>query len=206
MKGLIYKEICMFKIQFKSWLFAFAILGVYAAVLKSPYFINTMTAVFGLMTCLTTFSYDKMYRCDEYICSMPVSRKKIVLSKYLFLLLIDLSITVFSLAAALIFNQFFKEDVTELFLASAGVLAATMLLQMIAMPVLYKWGPDKGRILFTVLAISPFLLLMVFKDHMPGQVDEAVFFHLLQAAPFLMILILVVSVMLSIGIYKKKEF
>lgn len=205
MKGLIYKEFCVFKGQFKSWIFAFIIFGIYAAVLKSVSMLFTMTAMFGFLSCLTTFTYDKTYHCEEYIAAMPVSRKMLVLSKYLFLFLVDIAITLFSLIVALVFSMYFKSEPYEILLQSASVMGTTILLQLIAIPIVYKWGPDKARIIFILLGISPCLLLVLNKDRLPSISEETVL-RIMQLSPLVLIALLVISIMISVSIYRKKEF
>ena len=78
MKGLLYKEFCMFKPQFKSWAFVLIFFIIYGIIFKNVYMITMMISVLGLVSCFSSFSYDKQYRCDEYLAAMPVSRKQLV--------------------------------------------------------------------------------------------------------------------------------
>lgn len=80
MKGLLYKEFCMFKPQFKSWAFVLIFFIIYGIIFKNVYMITMMISVLGLVSCFSSFSYDKQYRCDEYLAAMPVSRKQLVWS------------------------------------------------------------------------------------------------------------------------------
>lgn len=90
MKGLLYKGFCMFKPQFKSWAFVLIFFIIYGIIFKNVYMITMMISVLGLVSCFSSFSYDKQYRCDEYLAAMPVSRKQLVWSKYIFVLCLDL--------------------------------------------------------------------------------------------------------------------
>lgn len=204
MSGLIYKEVCMFKSQFKNWIYGILILGVYGIVFKTLSMLFMLVALVGVMSCITTFTYDRQYRCDEYVAAMPVSRKKIVVSKYIFLLLVDLMMTVVTIILVVAVAPFLKENILSALGAVMGVLAVTILLQILVLPLLYAWGPEKARFAFLIIGILPYMLVMLNKDRLPDITPQTVL-HILQASPFILAVAAGISLLVSIGLYKKKD-
>lgn len=206
MSGLIYKEFCAMKGQLRAWLFAVLILGAYGIALKSASFIYMITSLIGIMSTLTIFTYDKMYRCDEYIAAMPVSREKIVLSKYLFLLLLDIAVTAAAVVISFLFSLLmgFSESKGDMLMAMASVFGVTILLQELLLPLIYRLGAEKGRIVFMILAVSPFLLITILK-----QQNITLDVELMMTAAKLMPIILVagafLSYYISVSVYRRKD-
>lgn len=204
MNGLIYKEVCMFKSQIKSWILGLGILCIYGFILKNMSILLMMTALMGLISCLTTFTYDKTYRCDEYVAAMPLSRQKIVISKYAFLLILDVVLTLLTGTAAIIAGSFFSESLTTTLGAAAGVLGATLFLQAVVIPIIYAFGPEKARFVFVVVGITPYILLMLFKDKI-GAMDLGFLRNYLWIIPLILVGVIGISLWLSIRIYTKKD-
>lgn len=205
MKGLLYKEYCMFKSQYKSWLLAIFIISIYGIVLKDFNILFTMTALMGVMSSLSTFTFDRMYHCDEYIVSMPVSRRTVVSSKYLFLLLLDLGICLLCLAIAIAGSLISGGAVANLIVSAFSVLCVTILLQAIFIPAVYFAGPEKARLVIVLIGMLPFLLISLFKDQLPS-ISEAQIISLLKLSPAAILILVILSVNLSIAIFKRKEF
>lgn len=204
MNGLIYKEICMFKSQFKSWIFAFAILIGYGFILNSMSILLVMTALMGVLSCLTTFTYDKTYRCDEYVAAMPLSRKKIVVSKYVFLLLLDLALTFSTGLVVAMLSPFFNEDLWSVVPSALGVLGATVFLQAVLLPIIYTWGPEKARFALVITGVTPYILLMLLKGK-AVDMEPQFWMNLLKAAPFILVTVIGISLYVSVKVYKKKD-
>lgn len=206
MKGLLYKEFCMFKPQLKSWGGAFAIILIYAFIFKNVTMLFMMVAVIGIMNSVTSFSYDKMYRCEELIAALPVSRKQMVQSKYLFLLGLDLILAAASSVLVFAVSLFERADLIELAASGAAVLGVTVLMQAVVLPLVYKMGPDKARIFYMIIGMCPVVILFGLNelDMLPPLTEEFVF-SMLKAAPFVVIAVLIISFFISVGIYRKKD-
>lgn len=204
MNGLIYKEVCMFKSQFKSWVLGLGILCIYGFILKSMVILLMMTALMGLISCLTSFTYDKTYRCDEYVAAMPLSRKKIVVSKYVFLLILDVALTLLTGAVAVIAGSLFNEGLETTLGAAVGVLGATIFLQAVVMPIIYAFGPEKARFVFVVIGITPYIVLMLLKDKI-AVTDLGFLKDYLWILPILLVAVIAVSIWISVRIYGKKD-
>lgn len=201
MTGLLYKEFYMIKAQIKIWLVIFVVIFLYNMTMKSDSILHMLTPMVGIMTCLSSFSYDRMFRCEEYIAAMPVSRKKIVMSKYTFFILLSLGTTLLTLLGFLALGYPLGETTA----ASLGILGATIALQMIMIPLIYKWGPEKARILFLVICFSPYLLSIFLKDRF-SNISDQFLLDILKVSPLILLILFAISYFISARIYSKKDF
>lgn len=207
MRGLLYKEYALFKPQLKSWTGALVILSIYAILFKNLSMLLMLIAIAGTMVSANSFSYDRMYHCEEWIAAMPVSRKQMVMAKYLFLLAMDLILSVVLVTAVMGVGVMFHADLLDILASGCSVLAVTVLLQSVSLPLIYKLGPEKARIFYALIGIAPMVLLFVLKqmEMLPPLTDELGYL-ILKALPFIGIAAMSLSFVLSVRIYRKKEF
>lgn len=207
MKGLLYKEYCMLKPQAKSWLGALVIMLVYAFIFKNVSMLFMMISIIGLTYSISGFSYDKMYHCEEWIASMPVSRKQMVQSKYLFLLSLDLALAVLSAALIGGIALFADTDLMEAAASGGAVLGVTVLMQAVVLPLIYKMGPEKARVFYILVGLGPTVILFGLNEvgMLPPLTDTLVY-SILRAIPFVAIAALLLSFAASVRIYRRKEF
>lgn len=207
MKGLLYKEYCMLKPQAKSWLGALAIMLVYAYIFKNISMLFMMISILGITYSISGFSYDKMYHCEEWIASMPVSRKQMVQSKYLFLLLLDLALAVLCVALVAGIALFAGTDLMEAAATGGAVLGVTVLMQAVALLLIYKMGPEKARIFYILIGFGPIVILFVLNEAgMLPHLTDALVYSALRATPLVVIAVLLLSFAASVRIYGRKEF
>ena len=115
------------------------------------------------MISLSTFSYDEMAKSNRYILTLPVTRKEIVLEKYILAIgatiLGSLLGFVLTLLIGNIMNYVRPDNVIDinidtLLATTIGGLFGVSLIQAIQIPSIFKWGAEKGRIqMFIVLFI-----------------------------------------------------
>ena len=115
------------------------------------------------MISLSTFSYDEMAKSNRYILTLPVTRKEIVLEKYILAIgatiLGSLLGFVLTLLIGNIMNYVRPDNVIDinidtLLATTIGGLFGVSLIQAIQIPSIFKWGAEKGRIqMFIVLFV-----------------------------------------------------
>ena len=115
------------------------------------------------MISLSTFSYDEMAKSNRYILTLPVTRKEIVLEKYILAIgatiLGSLLGFVLTLLVGNIMNYVRPDNVIDinidtLLATTIGGLFGVSLIQAIQIPSIFKWGAEKGRIqMFIVLFV-----------------------------------------------------
>lgn len=115
------------------------------------------------MISLSTFSYDEMAKSNRYILTLPVTRKEIVLEKYILAIGATILGSLLGFALTLlignIMNYLRPDNVIDinidtLLSTSIGGLFGVSLIQAIQIPSIFKWGAEKGRIqMFIVLFV-----------------------------------------------------
>lgn len=210
MKGLLVKEFLGMKNFFIIFLFVVAICMIPAFVSQdsdfSTGFMIAICIFIGGMMGFTSFAYDKAYGWDSYVLSLPYTRKQLVLSKYLFSLLITgigaaIGFTVNLILVALGVAQM-EPDAWMI----VGILACMVgIFISIMIPLMYWFGIEKARIIVIVIFLVPFMLLSIIggKNGAEGMMETIAM--LMEFLPFVSVAALVVSWFVSVRIYTKKE-
>lgn len=202
MIGLFLKDVINLKQQAKIFLvIAVMFIGISILQQDSNFFAMYMV-VFTILVSTTAFAYDDKAKWDRYALTMPVSGRDIVLSKYL--LVFVFTVLAFFLTFLLTFSMThaFHESLTECLTISLASLA----LSSIILPVFFKFGVEKGRIVMMAIVLAPSFLSLLLSNLDFSAPAPAILNKLEIFAPFAVILILVLSVFLSMRIYEKKEF
>lgn len=205
MKGLILKDIMGLKKISKNYLLFLIIYAIIASFSDMPAMFTSVVMVFSFMLPITALSFDERAKWDTYALTMPISRKDIVLSKYLLGLLFSVVAIVicflYSFAVA-------KIDFKASALSAAGSLLVGMIFFSIIFPILLKFGVEKGRLTMIVIFLIPTaLILMLPKLGLNIQLPSDKTFETIAIfAPIITIALFIASLFLSIKIYSSKEF
>jgi hypothetical protein len=151
MFGLIVKDLLCLK---KSALRLIVILGLYIVIFSSAdniIFLCSMIILISTTLILNTFAYDEAYKWDYYALSLPVTKKQIVLTKYLLTVLFD----VIGFSVALLLFLIKRQINTENVLSVCVLTAAALLMSSILLPLLYKIGTQKARIWLIMIFLIP---------------------------------------------------
>ena len=174
------------------------------------------------MISLSTFSYDEMSKSNKYILTLPVTRKEIVLEKYV--LAIGATILggilgfIVTLLVGNVMNYLRPDNLIDinietLLATSVGGMFGISLIQSIQIPSIFKWGAEKGRIqMFIVLfvlviigAIAGFLLKQAGLSVDIEKLENILNNFGLVALILLSCLMYFISYKISYKIYKNKE-
>ena len=166
--------------------------------------VTMMISVLGLVSCFSSFSYDKQYRCDEYLAAMPVSRKQLVWSKYIFVLCLDLILAAAAFVLAAGYAVWAGEPLVELLAGVGSALVVTVLMQAILLPMVYIIGIDKARYVNIVIWMVPWVVIMLFRDRLP-QIQKEQIIMMLKIIPVIAVVLMVVSVCISVSVFRKKD-
>lgn len=197
MKGLLLKDLYMVKAYFRTYLIlivGFIFFSTFSAKIDFMYFYPMILAG---STPFSLIAYDERSRWNQYCDTLPVSRKTAVSSRYIMTLIFVGA--VFLLTAILqLFSPHFSP---ETYTANLSVLIVMGLLTpTVLLPLIFRFGVEKGR-LFYYFIIGAFCALSIGAANAP--VD-------LQIPPLLLpavsVVLFILSWIISIKIYKKKEF
>ncbi len=169
-KGLITKDLLQLKTYKRTliiFIFVFLITGMEQETTEGIVTTITimLTLAFGLVS-IATFSYDEMAKADRYILTLPLTRKEIVLSKYILVILLTvIGAMLGTLASGIISYAMTKEipNFEDLIGCALGGIIGIALVEGIQIPCIYKFGAEKGRMqIFIVIAIMAFILGGIF--------------------------------------------
>ena len=219
-KGLMLKDLYVFKnfkgnIIFSFLMFLFLIT---MASMQMDCFLagSILFLIFFGMNSISTFSYDENADSDKYLLSLPITRKEIVVSKYLFVFLNSFFSIVIGIVVSFIITVLVRGRVENMgdslricFLAFTSV----SFLMCSNIPCIYKWGVEKGRmqsviipaLFIFIIGILGGLLLLLF----PGIYQELDLLHLFKVSPVICLILNVlfygVSYIISYKIFSKKS-
>ena len=200
MKALLIKDLLTLKGQAKSLLLVLAVWFIISYINGSGLFFTALSVIYGMLLPLTTLSVDEKSRVERYMMSAPVTRAELALSRYALGILGLLALGVLGVGASLAIGDSLEEAVG----ASAACFCLAVLLLGVTLPLVYKFGTDKARIISIVIYMVTFLAVGFIARRFGIELDDlgGAFFLL----PLLSLTVLAASVAVSLGIYKKKEF
>ena len=154
---------------------------------------------------ITIFSIFMLLQYVTLLCALPFSRKNIVLSKYIFCILIYLACCLIFGIETLIFPQ----------LRSIGYKVPILLFMVVSLflgvylPAQYKLGYEKTKLFFVVLIMaSPFIFaqsLKIENSFITNILDNINPVFLVTCSMIASFLILIVSSTIAVRIYKKAD-
>lgn len=202
MRGLILKDI----LNLKREMYIFVIFIVFYGAMSFTTGDNTMfvyiMALFAMMMPISSVSYDDKAMWDKYALTMPISRKDIVLSKYL---LGYIGIAVISVVL-FIYLLVTGGKIEGGILTIAGAIGLCILFESITLPIIIKFGSDKARILILLCGFLPFIILTLLEKMNIKLIPSKDFLEKLPYfLPVILLFIAIASIFLSISIYEKKE-
>jgi ABC-2 type transport system permease protein len=208
-KGLIIKDFLVLKKTGRVFLM---ILGLY---LVMTIFMNTdmgplMVFICGMLS-ISTFAYDEQAKWDSFALTMPISKRDLVRSKYVLAVILcfigAMAGVILSVASNL--DAPFI-DWSGILMASGIALCASYLFNSLALPLLYKFGAEKSRVILLACYAVPLIgasLVMNELEKSSGALLRLQSLLNLGAIllPFVTIAVLFVSYLISLRIYEKKD-
>lgn len=214
MKGLLLKDIYNLKKVGKQYLLTLAFFVIYCYFFKNPSFFPMMTVMSFSMLVLTSLGYDEAAGFDKYVLTLPVNREDLVRCKYLLLLLLLAAGFAVGMTGNVLINlliQGEKISFLEQITAVAAVAAVFLLVYATLLPLVFKLGVEKARMLLLICYIAVFAgVFGVFKLIAglgpEGKVTEELMISLASAAAVFSVLYLLGSYLVSVRIIRKREW
>ncbi|HBH3610308.1 TPA: ABC-2 transporter permease [Clostridioides difficile] len=211
MKGLILKDLLNLKGNIKFILLFIIMFGFMSSLGDGNVnnFIGVIIVLFTTMI-VSTFSYDDLNKWDSYVLTMPINRNDIVLSKYLTMLIFSFIGVLVSLIVSVTIGYFKNTLIlNETLLINALILSISVCFGSLILPLIYKFGTERARLLMILCFLVPTLALLVFKsilENISSPISiEIILNTLVYSLPFVAILLFVISYFISSKIYSKKE-
>lgn len=209
MIGLLLKDLYTMRQYAKTMLVMLLMFAVISAGLDNPAtFFEGFFILMSMMLAITSFSYDALAKWDRYALSLPVTRKEIVGEKYLLSLMLCLGSAVISFLIALVVLKFSPVDgfgLKEQLIATAAIICSALFFAAILLPLTFKFGVEKSRILMiAVFAVIPAAVIALNKIGVPMP-SQSTAFAFLKLLPAVIIVLYILSYLLSVKIYARKE-
>lgn len=165
MTGLIIKDFLVLRKTLRSYLM---ILLIYAVVAFSGFWQASFVAGFMMMMTamlpMNVFAYDKQARWDVYGLSLPVGRTKTVASRYLVVLILAALAGALTVAMGIAMHLAgrMQESLGQYLFTAAIFVVFSLMINAMMLPLLYKFGSERARMmLFGVMGVIA-LLVVVF--------------------------------------------
>lgn len=163
MTGLILKDLLILRKTLRSYLFMLIVyVGIAFTGVWSADIVGVLLVVMVVMLPMNVFAYDKQAKWDTYGLALPVGRTKTVAARYLCVLLLCLlSVGLTAILGVMLYAAGRVEEPVE-FLVSCSVMGLmSILVNAIMLPFLYKFGPERARMMFLSTMGVIFLLFVV---------------------------------------------
>lgn len=215
MIGLIKKDLLLLKSQLKSYLIIIIVFALVSYLTKDNTFI-TLMPILGVMLIISTVSFDNYYKWDAFALTLPLSRKDNIKSKYILAILIAITFLIISTIILIVFNILngMQIQLFEITTLMSGSFLGACLATSIAIPLMYKFGSENGRIVMIIFVFAIGGCIAGITEILNKFVDQSTIANMLtlittNIIPIIFILIvifLICSYFLTIRIYANKEF
>lgn len=207
MKGLLLKDFYVTLKSCKMYLIIDAVFIVMSFALNGIFndsfmFLMLPMLMSGMLT-ISLLNYDERFKWIKYSGTLPYSPAQIVSAKYLFGLMFQVITTIAVFIALCLWVNFMNgTSFPEAMISLIGMFVFSLIIPSISMPLCYKFGTEKARIIFYVLLVATTMLLVKTADTFAHLINSDFFFVILIAV---VVGIYALSWVISVGICKNRE-
>lgn len=208
MTGVMVADILTIKKTIKFYLLVsifYIAIGIYSGGGLS---MISFITFFGIMLVLSTFSYNDLCHWDKFINSAPVKRIDVVAAKYvLAFVCIGVSVVI-GTAVITVEDLTAGKNMTEDIIGMGIIGAVGIVYCALMLPVLFKFGAEKARIILIVIFLVPFAILMLTSKNpeVMAKLNRIDYHALMIPGIAAVIALAVISFCISFAIYTRKEF
>ena len=204
MSGLMMKDLFNLRPMAKTLILMFFIFGIIFIPMGNVMTVYFLLMIFAALLPMTSLTMDDLAKWDRYALTMPVTRKDIVTSKYLLMIIFFCVSIVISGIIAGVSYYLMPQNATPLWLivlvGSLGLFYGALLF-----PLLYKFGSEKARyMMFVLMAVIGILLVGWFALFGESVTGNLLIYILITAA--VSVAAFIASYFVSVRLYEKKEF
>ena len=162
MKGLVLKDIYNLGTTWKTMAAMSLFYLLYGFMMSSSAMIGMLVMIFSLQV-VSAFTYDKLSGFESYAMTLCATRREIVRSRYMTALLLLFSAGTFAAISGFILLAFGKSggDAIELLAIVVATMSVGLLYDAAILPMVYKFGVEKSRIMMFALFALPVILVML---------------------------------------------
>lgn len=148
----------------KSFLVLIALVGIVLALTQNDNYIFVIgyLGFMGMITGMMSVTMDDQSNGLTFLFSLPIDRRVYVREKYIFIVLMGVSFSIFATALCLLFRVFadYKAPTDEILSTAVGTLAVMLLFICFMLPLQLKFGAERAR-LASFIAIGLFFAAVI---------------------------------------------
>lgn len=159
MLGLIKKDLLIFRtLLLKQLGIMLVIYIVFAVIYKSAVMPVMMMIMLCAIYAASCFSVDESTGWNAFVLTLPVSTKQIIAARYCVVCgLMIMSALVLAPVGGFFGELLLGEDMLDLIMSVFAVLLVYLLMQLVNMPIYYKFGSEKARLISMMVYMVPFV-------------------------------------------------
>lgn len=215
MKSLVLKDLYNIKHNSKSMLIMLLFFTILMVAQNTLDGLSVMTCILCTIMVITTFSFDEYSKWVKYAMILPISKKDYVLSKFVVLIIFSLigagAGIVLEIADGLVFHKFPAfgiATIIDLLSTTLIGLAIAVFLGSLTIPLLFKYGAEKARIMTIVcfaVPVAVFVGILKLLNYMGIQITEHTLTVILYFSPAAALIVVFLMFRISFHIFSKKE-
>lgn len=163
MKALFIQDIRYMLTQ-KSFLFLIVFIGIVLSLTQNDNYIFVIgyLGFMGMITGMMSVTMDDQSNGLTFLFSLPIDRRVYVREKYIFIVLMGVSFSIFATALCLLFRVFaeYKAPLNEILATALGTLFVMLLFVCFMLPLQLKFGAERAR-LASFIAIGLFFAAVI---------------------------------------------
>ena len=148
----------------KSFLALIALVGIVLALTQNDNYIFVIgyLGFMGMITGMMSVTMDDQSNGLTFLFSLPIDRRVYVREKYIFIVLMGVSFSIFATALCLLFRVFaeYKAPLNEILATALGTLFVMLLFVCFMLPLQLKFGAERAR-LASFIAIGFFFAAVI---------------------------------------------
>lgn len=216
MIGLIIKDILFIKNSWKNLAITFISALILSVALNNYITVICIIPLMLITAGINAFQTDEFYLTESYSLTFPVSREMMVVSRYLFTILMAVISIFLGLIVYLLIYIILRpsSDALNIIMIGEllGIIFISMIMDFIFYPIIYKYGCEKSRYVITSIVMILFgLLTVIFNivDISTIDINGIISFTIkygLFISIFVFIVSMLVSYYLSVAFFKKNDY
>lgn len=216
MKGLLIKDLKLLLGQRRFYTLVLGLGILFMITYENPSMgVGYITMLLTIFT-LNTISYDEFDNGMSFLLTLPIQRKTYVKEKYVFSGLIAVFAAVSSSVLAILFGTITNKifDVGEVVATGATMVVMSLLILAVTLPLLIKFGAEKGRMAmfaaFGMIGLAVFVMAKLFSGTEVSGIMSSILALdmklMVLMGVFVLIMVILASYFVCVRIISKKEY
>lgn len=152
MKGLLLKDFYMAKRHFGWFMLVIAGMLIMSCMVEDMQIFLIYPMIVANIIPVSLMAYDEHDKWSQYSGTLPYTRAQVVTAKYLVSVCLGVAFFLLSMAVAIVRMQMYGQFILEAWMRMGVILLMLGCLAPILMlPVVFKFGAEKGRIIYLAI-------------------------------------------------------